>query len=527
MPSTYSSRLRLELMASGENPGTWGTTTNTNLGTLLESSIAGRAAVSMTDADYTLTANNGSADEARNMILNISGALTATRNVICPTVSKLYFVKNDTTGGQSIVIKTASGSGVTVANGVTVAVFCDGTNVVDAINQFRGVDGSSTAPPLSFASESTLGLYRASAGVLASSGPLQLPASAASALHAVPLQQLTGYQPTFRNRLINGDFLVNQYGAPYYVVNVGTNQAGFTVDRWFGQVTSGASGSGTSTYSQSLQTFALGQTAVTTDSASFLRTQVTAVGTFSGGGQIVRTHQSVESVRTLAGQTATVSFWAKADAARTMAFMFAQNFGVGGSPSVLTSVGQTFSVTTSWQKFTITLTIPSISGKTLGTSGTDSLTTAFVLYKNDNLIYNDSLGSVGSVVNGMYLDLADVQVEAGSVATQFERRPFGTERALCKPYYLKGQVGGNSSTNYIGGVWPLPVILRSASPTIRFSDSNGTLNVVSLSTGSGVSPSGGNIYASDNAIRVDYLVPVAGGSFNWWLLNYDLFAEIY
>lgn len=210
MPSTYSSRLRLELMATGENPGTWGTTTNTNLGTLLESSIAGRAAVSMTDADYTLTANNGSADEARNMILNISGALTATRNVICPTSSKLYFVRNATTGGQSIIIKTASGSGVTVANGVTVAVFCDGTNVVDAINQFRGVDGSSTAPPLSFASESTLGLYRASAGVLASSGPLQLPANAASALHAVPLQQLTGYQPTFRNRLINGDFSVNQ-----------------------------------------------------------------------------------------------------------------------------------------------------------------------------------------------------------------------------------------------------------------------------------------------------------------------------
>lgn len=136
MASTYSTRLRLELMGSGDQSGTWGTTTNTNLGTLIEAAIAGRAAVSMTDADYTLTTANGTADEARNMILNISGALTATRNVICPAVSKLYVVRNATTGGQSIVIKTSAGSGVTIESGLTTIVFCDGTNVVEGITRF-------------------------------------------------------------------------------------------------------------------------------------------------------------------------------------------------------------------------------------------------------------------------------------------------------------------------------------------------------------------------------------------------------
>jgi hypothetical protein len=122
-------------MGSGDQSGTWGTTTNTNLGTLIEAAIAGRAAVSMTDADYTLTTANGTADEARNMILNISGALTATRNVICPAVSKLYVVKNATTGGQSIILKTSAGTGVTIGNGFTSLVFCDGTNVVEGIRR--------------------------------------------------------------------------------------------------------------------------------------------------------------------------------------------------------------------------------------------------------------------------------------------------------------------------------------------------------------------------------------------------------
>jgi hypothetical protein len=133
MPSTYSSNLRLELIGTGEQAGTWGTTTNTNLGTLIEQAIAGYSTVTILDTNYTLTNLNGAADEARSMALNITSSvtLTATRNVICPNVSKLYVVRNATTGGQSIILKTSAGTGITVANGTTAIVLCNGTDVID------------------------------------------------------------------------------------------------------------------------------------------------------------------------------------------------------------------------------------------------------------------------------------------------------------------------------------------------------------------------------------------------------------
>lgn len=133
MPSTYSSRLRFELIGAGEQSGTWGTTTNTNLGTLIEQAIAGVAAVVMTDADYTLTTSNGSSDEARNAVVQVTGTLTANRNIICPTASKVYLFYNNTTGGFALTLKTSAGSGISVANGKKAMLYCDGTNVVDAI----------------------------------------------------------------------------------------------------------------------------------------------------------------------------------------------------------------------------------------------------------------------------------------------------------------------------------------------------------------------------------------------------------
>lgn len=130
MASTYSTDLRLELIADGEQTGTWGQTTNRNLGTLLEQAICGVVNVAMTDANYTLTTANGVSDEARNMVITMTGALTATRNVVCPSVDKLYIVKNGTTGGQSIVFKTSGGTGITITNGATAILYCDATNVL-------------------------------------------------------------------------------------------------------------------------------------------------------------------------------------------------------------------------------------------------------------------------------------------------------------------------------------------------------------------------------------------------------------
>lgn len=135
MASSYTSLLRLTLPVTGELSGTWGDTVNTGITALLDTSIAGTATVVMTDANYTLTTANGSADEARAMIVvATSSTLTATRDVICPAASKLYFVTNSTTGGQSIRFKTSAGTGITVSNGASVCLRCDGTNVVTAIS---------------------------------------------------------------------------------------------------------------------------------------------------------------------------------------------------------------------------------------------------------------------------------------------------------------------------------------------------------------------------------------------------------
>jgi hypothetical protein len=131
MASSYSTRLRLELPATGEQASTWGSTTNGNLGTLLESAVAGIAAITMpSDADYTLTATNGATDEARCAVLSVAstGSLTATRGIIIPSVQKTYLVVNLTTGSQSITPKVSGQTGPAIPNGCACWVYCDGTN---------------------------------------------------------------------------------------------------------------------------------------------------------------------------------------------------------------------------------------------------------------------------------------------------------------------------------------------------------------------------------------------------------------
>ena len=134
MPSTYAPLLRAELIANGEQAGSWGTTTNSNLSNILETAIAGSATITLPagSADYTLTALNGLADEARVAVLKITGALTADRNVICPSSSKEYIVYNGTSGSYRVTVKTAAGTGVVIPQGGAgyAHIYCNGTNVV-------------------------------------------------------------------------------------------------------------------------------------------------------------------------------------------------------------------------------------------------------------------------------------------------------------------------------------------------------------------------------------------------------------
>jgi len=136
MASTYSS-LKIELIGTGAQNGTWGDTTNTNLGTALEEAIVGRATADFaTDANLTITLTNSNATQiARHLVLNCTSSvsLTVTRDLIVPAIEKPYIIQNNTTGGQSIRVIVAGGS-VTVPNGKTAFVYNDGIDVKAAFD---------------------------------------------------------------------------------------------------------------------------------------------------------------------------------------------------------------------------------------------------------------------------------------------------------------------------------------------------------------------------------------------------------
>jgi len=136
--STYSSNLKIELIGTNDQSGTWGGTTNTNLGTALEQAIVGYGNPNFaTDANTTISLTDSNASQtARAFVLNVTSSvsLTATRELVVPTVQKPYIIRNNTTGGQSITVKTTAGTGVTVPAGKYAFVYANGTDVVSAID---------------------------------------------------------------------------------------------------------------------------------------------------------------------------------------------------------------------------------------------------------------------------------------------------------------------------------------------------------------------------------------------------------
>jgi hypothetical protein len=137
MASSYTTSLKIQQIGSGEQAGVWGSSTNTNW-TLIEQAVAGVQTINMSNANYTLSNLNGVLDEARNAVLVVQGTNSGVFQVVAPLVSKTYVVSNQTTGGYAITIGGASGSVVTIANGLTTLVYCDGTNFYSGITGLSG-----------------------------------------------------------------------------------------------------------------------------------------------------------------------------------------------------------------------------------------------------------------------------------------------------------------------------------------------------------------------------------------------------
>lgn len=141
MPSTYSPNLRIELIATGEQANTWGVTTNTNLGTLIEQAICGLVSVDVTAADVTLTALDGLSDQSRNMILEVIGAPGTPRTIYIPAVYKVYIVNNFSDDIVTIAVTGGAGVGFDIDSGSQGFVYSDGVDVYSAAVPQSYVDG--------------------------------------------------------------------------------------------------------------------------------------------------------------------------------------------------------------------------------------------------------------------------------------------------------------------------------------------------------------------------------------------------
>jgi hypothetical protein len=234
-----------------------------------------------------------------------------------------------------------------------------------------------------------------------------------------------------KNAIINGDFNVWQRGTSFTPAN-----AAFTADRWSNVF----DGSG-ATRTVSRQTFTAGNTIPGYEFDYFYRFAQSVAGT---GGTYNLFQNRMEDVRTFAGQTVTISFWGKAAASTNLVKLnFEQEFGTGGSPSAGVSTDLstgTITLTTSWQRFSYTVTVPSISGKTVGTT-----TPGFLGLR------------IWCPVNSTFtLDFVGFQVELGSTATSFQTASgtIGGELALCQRYFERysADAAANAAAGFVFGM---------------------------------------------------------------------------
>lgn len=157
MASTYSA-LKIQLMATGENSGTWGNVTNLNLGTAIEEAIVGSADVTFANTTVTLTLTDTNASQtARNLRLNLTGTSGGAQNLIVPAIEKVYIVNNGC--ADAITVKNSSGTGIAVPAGKTMWVYNNGTNVVNVTTHLTSLTLGSALPIASGGTGSTSTTY--------------------------------------------------------------------------------------------------------------------------------------------------------------------------------------------------------------------------------------------------------------------------------------------------------------------------------------------------------------------------------
>ena len=313
-----------------------------------------------------------------------------------------------------------------------------------------------------------------------------------------------------KNKIINGNFSINQRN-----FTSATTTGTFLFDRWLTTL----GGDGTNTVTP--QTFTPGTAPVAGyESINFLRWVTSGQTTSASNSLLV---QRIEDVRTFAGQTVTVSFWAKAATGTpSIAVELQQSFGTGGSATVFGIGSAKTAITTSWARYSVTASVPSISGKTIGTDNRLGLN----LWFSGGSDFNARTASLGLQSNTF--DVWGVQVEAGSVATAFQTAT-GTiqgELAACQRYYFRSistatnallsSYGINNSTTLAFIPVQLPTSMRTKPASVDYanielSDFIGEFAISALVIDAGSTPNIGLVQVTStgltqfrpNAIRND------------------------
>jgi len=306
-------------------------------------------------------------------------------------------------------------------------------------------------------------------------------ASVFTAADAAAARTALGLNSAPENRIINGAFDFWQRGTSFTGSTYGA-------DRWRNVVVGG-------TVTMSRQAFTLGDTLGSNSAAFFLRQSVSGQSLAS---QYAIVAQPIEDVRSYAGQTITILGWARrSSGAGNMAVEVSQNFGTGGSPSAeVTGVGQPVTLTGLWAPFAVTVAVPSVAGKTLGTNGNHRLELLFWTSAGSN--FNTRSGSLGLQTIGV--DLWGIHVKLGvhtTAAVEMYRAPeLWPELARCQRYYFVDAVptlnfgplvpGGaqNRDATYF-----LPVTMRTA-PSVSANVSN--IGTPTIQSGASRVTMGGN-----------------------------------
>jgi hypothetical protein len=220
MASTFSP-LKFELIGTGEQDGTWGDTTNTNIGTAIEQAITGSGDITFASSDVTLTlSNTNAAQVARNLRLVCVGVSGGARQLVVPAIEKQYIVQNDL--ADTVTIRTSAGTGVTVPAGKTTVVFNNGTDVVEEITNLNSLavanlTASVFSAPINATSINT--------GTLANA---RTTANSANSASTIVLRNSDGSfaaNVVTVNSLSTANFTIQQFGTVLAIQYNGTNVA--------------------------------------------------------------------------------------------------------------------------------------------------------------------------------------------------------------------------------------------------------------------------------------------------------------